>query len=140
MANTPQNYLNEVATEESRKHKLFELENRLHKQELYSANTVQKDLNRLIDGWNDIEERLDDLNKRIDVIERTRNPYSRSRSNKISSGRRTRGKKSNKNKRKNTRKRGKSMRKKKTKKRRPKKRPKSIRKRKPSKSRSKNKK
>lgn len=114
MANTPQNYLNEVATEESRKHKLFELEYRLHKQELYSANTVQKDLNRLIDGWNAMEGRLDDLNKRIDEIKRTRNPYTGSRSNKISGGRRTRGKKrSTSRKKKRTRKRGKSMRKRK---------------------------
>ena len=57
----PQDYLNTVATEESRKHKLFELEKRLHNQELYSANTVQIDLNRLIDGWNAMEERLDAL-------------------------------------------------------------------------------
>lgn len=119
MANTPQNYLNVVATEESRKHKLFELENRLHKQELYSANTVQKDLNRLIDGWNAMEGRLDALNKRIDQIERKegRGNYSRSRSNKISGGRRTRGKKRTKSRRKSrrkkkTKKRRKSMRKK----------------------------
>ena len=57
----PQDYLNTVATEESRKHKLFELEKRLHNQELYSANTVQIDLNRLIDGWNAMEELLDAL-------------------------------------------------------------------------------
>ena len=57
----PQDYLNTVATEESRKHKLFDLEKRLHNQELYSANTVQVDLNRLIDGWIAMEERLDAL-------------------------------------------------------------------------------
>ena len=115
-----QNYLNEVATEESRKHKLFELEKRLHNQELYSANTVQKDLNRLINGWNDMEGRLDALNKRIDQIERKEGQgnYSRSRSNKISGGRRTRGKLRTKSRRRSKgKKRRKSMRKNKTKKR-----------------------
>ena len=65
----PQDYLNTVATEESRKHKLFELEKRLHNQELYSANTVQIDLNRLIDGWNAMEERLDAMEGRLDALE-----------------------------------------------------------------------
>ena len=65
----PQDYLNKVATEESRKHKLFDLEKRLHNQELYSANTVQVDLNRLIDGWNAMEERLDAMEGRLDALE-----------------------------------------------------------------------
>ena len=64
-----QDYLNTVATEESRKHKLFDLEKRLHNQELYSANTVQVDLNRLIDGWNAMEERLDAMEGRLDALE-----------------------------------------------------------------------
>ena len=65
----PQDYLNTVATEESRKHKLFELEKRLHNQEFYRARTTARILNRLIDGWNAIDNRLDALDKRIDGLE-----------------------------------------------------------------------
>ena len=94
----PQNYLNTVATEESRKHKLFELEKRLHNQELYSANTVQKDLNRLIDGWNAMEERLDALDKRIDGLESASLEAPSARGG-------TRGKKRSKSRKKKTRRR-----------------------------------
>ena len=85
-----QDYLNTVATEESRKHKLFELEKRLHNQELYSANTVQIDLNRLIDGWNAMEERLDALE-------------SATLEAPTAGGGRTRGKKRSKSRKKKTR-------------------------------------
>ena len=61
MQQAPQNYLNTVATEGSRKQKLFELDVRLHNQEVYNKDTVQVDLNRLIDGWNAMEARLDAL-------------------------------------------------------------------------------
>ena len=97
----PQDYLNTVATEESRKHKLFELEKRLHNQELYSANTVQIDLNRLIDGWNAMEERLDALE-------------SATLEAPTAGGGRTRGKKSRKSRRRKSRR--KSRRKRKTRK------------------------
>ena len=96
-----QDYLNTVATEESRKHKLFELEKRLHNQELYSANTVQIDLNRLIDGWNAMEERLDALE-------------SATLEAPTAGGGRTRGKKSRKSRRRKSRR--KSRRKRKTRK------------------------
>ena len=65
----PQDYLNKVATEESRKQKLFELELRLHNQEVYNKDTVQVDLNRLIDGWNAMEARLDAIEARLNALE-----------------------------------------------------------------------
>ena len=82
----PPPYLTTVAKEESRKHKLFELEKRLHNQELYSANTVQVDLNRLIDGWNAIEARLDAIEARLNALE------SVGEEAPTAGGRRTRGK------------------------------------------------
>ena len=103
-----QEYLNKVATEESRKHKLFELEKRLHNQELYSTNTVQKDLNRLIDGWNVMEERLDALDKRLDALESASLEAPSARG----------GKRRKKTRKKKTKKRRKKNRKKRTKRRR----------------------
>ena len=97
----PQNYLNTVATEESRKQKLFELDVRLHNQEVYNKDTVQVDLNRLIDGWNAMEERLDALE-------------SATLEAPTAGGGRTRGKKSRKSRRRKSRR--KSRRKRKTRK------------------------
>ena len=101
----PQNYLNTVATEESRKQKLFELEVRLHNQEVYNKDTVQVDLNRLIDGWNAMEARLDALES---VGEEA----------PTAGGRRTRRKRTRKKRRKKKTKKRRRRKRKKTKKRR----------------------
>ena len=86
VAQAPQNYLNTVATEESRKQKLYELDVRLHNQEVYNKDTVQVDLNRLINGWNAIEARLGAIEARLGALE------SVGEEAPTAGGRRTRGK------------------------------------------------
>ena len=94
MQQAPQNYLNTVATEGSRKQKLFELDVRLHNQEVYNKDTVQVDLNRLIDGWNAMEARLDAIEARLDALE------SVGEEAPTAGGRRTRRKRTRKKRRK----------------------------------------
>jgi len=127
----PQNYLNTVATEESRKQKLFELDVRLHNQEVYNKDTVQVDLNRLIDGWNAMEARLDAIEARLNALEsvgeeaptaggrRTRGKLrARSRAKSRKKRRKTKGRKRRKSRRKSKGRKRRRKKKKKTKRRR----------------------
>ena len=59
----------DVATEESRKDKLFELDDRLTKQEHYSKQ-LEKDIHDVYDGWNESEKEKNAMEKTIEVIKK----------------------------------------------------------------------